>query len=160
MAAPSGPGQVLEPPHKDLGRNLLLLSVPMLVVGILLQVYPTVQGCTGLMVLGYCSQSGPVHPYAGVGAFLLALFLLFLLLGCILLFWKPSEPSPPPILQYVPYAPWQAPLPPPPPPPPGVVVNVQQAAPPPLRVMVKCRNCGNVFDMVLGRCDRCGAPAA
>ena len=37
-----------------------------------------------------------------------------------------------------------------------VVVNVQPAAAP--KIMLPCRNCGSLFDVSLGRCDRCGAP--
>jgi hypothetical protein len=57
------------------------------------------------------------------------------------------------------------PPPPPPhpaPPPPGsggqtpVVVNVQAAAGP--KIMMHCRNCGNLYDATKGRCDKCGAP--
>jgi hypothetical protein len=61
---------------------------------------------------------------------------------------KSSTPHPPP--------------PPPPPPPPGtggqapVVVQVQAPAAP--QIMMHCRNCGNLFDVTKGRCDRCGAP--
>lgn len=55
-----------------------------------------------------------------------------------------------------------APPPPPPPPPPGVgsgpqpiIVNV--AAPPAPKIMLTCRYCGNLYDAVGGRCDKCGA---
>jgi hypothetical protein len=62
---------------------------------------------------------------------------------------KASIPPPPP------------PLPVPPPPPgyvaPGhVVVNVQ--APEAPKIMMHCRNCGNLYDATKGRCDKCGAP--
>jgi hypothetical protein len=57
-----------------------------------------------------------------------------------------------------------APPPPPyiPPPPPGyvapgqVVVNVPAQEPP--KIMMHCRNCGNLYDATKGRCDKCGAP--
>ena len=59
-------------------------------------------------------------------------------------------------------APTAPPPPPPPPQPPGVgggiapiVVNV--AAPPAPKIMLTCRYCGNLFDAVGGRCDKCGA---
>jgi len=38
-----------------------------------------------------------------------------------------------------------------------VVINVQPSPPP--KVLMKCSHCGNIFDLTLGRCDRCGAPA-
>ena len=53
----------------------------------------------------------------------------------------------------------QAPSPPPPPSGPGqVVVNIPAQSPP--KVMMPCRNCGNLNDITLGRCPRCGAPFA
>jgi len=48
------------------------------------------------------------------------------------------------------------PPPPPPPPPSATIINVQPTPPP--RVLTKCSHCGSVFDLTLGRCDRCGAP--
>jgi hypothetical protein len=43
----------------------------------------------------------------------------------------------------------------PPPSPTGpVVINV-----PSPKVLMKCSHCGNIYDITLGRCDRCGAPA-
>jgi len=35
-----------------------------------------------------------------------------------------------------------------------VVINV-----PPTKVLMKCSHCGTIYDLTLGRCDRCGAPA-
>ena len=55
----------------------------------------------------------------------------------------------------------RAPPPPPPPPPsaggmgPPIVVNV--AAPAAPKIMLSCRYCGNLYDGVAGRCDKCGA---
>jgi hypothetical protein len=42
--------------------------------------------------------------------------------------------------------------------PPGSVVVQVQPAPAP-KVLTKCAHCGNVYDLTLGRCNRCGAPA-
>lgn len=58
--------------------------------------------------------------------------------------------------------------PPPPPPPPaaapagpmvaaGIPVVINVAAPPAPKVMLTCRYCGNLYDAVGGRCDKCGA---
>jgi hypothetical protein len=161
---PIGPGEA-PAKYRALGRVLLALSIPLLIVGILLQFYPTVRGCTGFDFFGYCSQMGPVHPYALPGDFMLFFFAVLLLFGLLFSYWRPSDPVIPPVVQYVPYH-----LPPPPPPPgstpppwppqPAVVVQVQQASAPPPKILTRCRNCGSMVDMLLGRCDRCGAPAS
>src|SRR5579871_3603122 len=148
MAVPAEVARPPAAPHRTEGIVLVVVAIVLAVPGVVLQFYPTVQGCTGFGFFGYCSQMGPVHPYAGVGDLLLA-------------YWRPSPPNPEPVSRYIP-----VPVPPPPPPPPPssqpatVVVQVNQAAPQPPRIMMRCRNCGSVFDMALGRCDRCGAPAA
>jgi len=38
-----------------------------------------------------------------------------------------------------------------------VIIQVQPAPAP--KVLMKCSHCGNIYDLTLGRCDRCGAPA-
>ncbi|MCI4347046.1 MAG: hypothetical protein L3J97_00310 [Thermoplasmata archaeon] len=152
------------PKYRSLGRVLLVLSIPLLIPGIVFQLYPTVRGCTGFDFFGYCSQMGPVHPYAGAGDLMLFFFAVSLIFGLVFFYWRPSEPFVPPVVDYVPYH-----MPPPPPPvpasqqwpgQPGVVVQVQQAPAPTPKILTRCRNCGNMFDLVAGRCDRCGAPAS
>ncbi len=162
MAVPAEVARPPAAPHRTEGIVLVVIAIVLAVPGLVLQFYPTVQGCTGFGFFGYCSQMGPVHPYAGVGDLLLALFTMLFILGVVLAYWRPSPPNPEPVFRYIPVP---VPPPPPPPPPPSsqpatVVVQVNQAAPQPPRIMMRCRNCGSVFDMALGRCDRCGAPAA
>ncbi|MGP8016155.1 MAG: hypothetical protein ACLPP2_02540 [Thermoplasmata archaeon] len=99
---------------------------------------------------------GTTYPWAGAGDALLFFFALFVLFGLIFAFWKttPVRDVYHPVYQYV-----QAPSPPPPPSGPGqVVVNIPAQSPP--KVMMPCRNCGNLNDITLGRCPRCGAPFA
>jgi hypothetical protein len=162
MAVPSPPPPQAK--YRGLGIVLVTLSLPCLVAGVIFQfAYPT-HSCVSYDFFGNCTQHSTTYPWAGAGDVLLFFFVLLLFMGLIFSFWKttPVQYVDRPVAQYVDrpvlrYIPVQ-----PPPPPPGfpasgqVVVNIPpQPAP---KVMMPCRNCGNLNDITSGRCPRCGAP--
>ncbi len=153
--------------YDALGRVLLVLSVTLTAVGFVLQFFPTDQVCTATGLSGNCVQTADYHPYSTAGTVILFSCLVLASVGLVLYFRNRAEPVPG-RASGAPNGPLTQSLYPEPPHPTTGPSSSQTAGEAELqeppshtpKLLFRCKNCGNTFDLMLGDCDVCGAEAS
>jgi hypothetical protein len=153
--------------YDALGRLLLVLSVTLTAVGFVLEFFPTEQVCTASGLSGNCVQTAYFHPYSTEGTVILFSCLVLASAGLVLYFRNRTEPlsgraegaADWPFARRLHRGPFPPASLPSSSPPTGEAEPHEPPSRTP-RLLFRCKNCGNTFDLMLGDCDVCGAEAS